>query len=193
MEGERFGSLFLGLVILVLAAPGVVLANADVWKDPVSGSFGDNDRWQDGSAPTATGGAAFNAAGAYDILFDYDPLNQFLSVFGTGVDVTFAGDGGPRLYSVTTDDSQSIQISSGSNLTLGMPGAPIDVVAGKRLTIMGDSGLYVYQGSEISVDYLLVGSLNSDDTIHVSGSGSGLTARSPLALSRTATPAAWFG
>ena len=176
MAGKRFGGPFLLVGILVLAAPGVVLAGNDIWKAPVSGSFGDDARWLDGSAPTDTDLAVFNVVGAYDVLFDYDPVNEYLQVLGAGVDVTFSGDGGERVYSLTgAGGSGNIDIISGAKLTLGALGAPMVLLAGNSLQVVNGSLLYISHGSEISADGFRAGTVLTQDRIVVTESGSGLT------------------
>jgi T5SS/PEP-CTERM-associated repeat protein len=145
-------------VALILATPGAVLAADDQWKDAVSGDFGDGARWKDGSAPTAADTATFSVAGAYDVLFNYSPVNQALSVLGTGVDVTFYGDGGSRIYSLTDPGgSRDAEVIDGAALTLGKPAAPLDLVVGDELTLSTDGTFNVLHGSRVTAVGFSVG------------------------------------
>jgi hypothetical protein len=148
----------------------------DVWKDPVSGSWGTGSNWEDGSTPTDSNTANFDESGTYAVTFDADP-DAIRALTVSASQVTFTSSGGARTLAVNSaSGSQDVLVDGGATVTLGTAGNPLHLTVGDQLTVEGGGSLSVTSNSDLSANgNVLIGAGGAGDTGVLAASGSGST------------------
>ncbi|MCG8450703.1 MAG: hypothetical protein MI725_14125 [Pirellulales bacterium] len=154
----------------------VAVADVLEWTNAVNGNFATPVNWNlvsgPGPAPPGAGDTArFNEVAApYTVTFTSSPTSDLLD-FDAGI-VTFRSSGADRTYNLTSGSADAL--IGGGNLTLGVPGDPLNLNVGDALSIVGAATLNADFGSDVTAGRLQVGLNNFGGTAVFDGAGSKL-------------------
>ena len=127
-------------------------ANNDTWKLAADGNWEVGIKWTDGTTPTTTDSATIGDSGTYTITFGVAPSAIQQLTVNNGANVTFQSGGTTQTLSVNSNSgNQTINLAdSGTFLTLGTSGNPLNLIAGSSLSVQAGTQLQALFGSQLS-------------------------------------------
>lgn len=168
----------IGAVALSLALPSAAYAQ-DTWTGGTSSDWTDGTNWQDGTAPTSTGGATINTTAPNPAVINGTAANASNIIVGSDAPATLQIINGGTLISDLF--ASYIGYDSGSNGTVTLSGAG-SAWTGSNEIFVGTFGtatgrLNILSGGTASTNHLTLGlDPQASGTVTVNGAGSNLSA-----------------